>query len=226
MQIVRAVMRWHGIVISNDPLGRQTAGRDRIVLCQAPGDPRPIPPEKLGAWWLAAIATPGSVAAYYRFLLLTGCRSVEILGSQRYGYEPLKVGDVDLKGRRIILRDTKNRSDHVLLLSSAALSIVHERCEGRRADDVLFPIKDGRKTLASINAKAGTDVVGKGLRATFASIAEEIVSVGVLKRIMNHSVNNDVTLGHYVGKSEAQLRAGWQAVADFVETAAGASQDF
>jgi aromatic ring-opening dioxygenase catalytic subunit (LigB family) len=30
----------------------------------------------------------------------------------------------------------------------------------------------------------------------------------------------DVTLGHYVAKSEAQLRAGWQAVANFVEEAA------
>jgi hypothetical protein len=30
-----------------------------------------------------------------------------------------------------------------------------------------------------------------------------------------------VTLGHYVGKSEAQLRAGWQVVADFIEAAAG-----
>lgn len=29
-----------------------------------------------------------------------------------------------------------------------------------------------------------------------------------------------MTLGHYVGKSEAQLRAGWQTVADFIEAAA------
>ena len=35
--------------------------------------------------------------------------------------------------------------------------------------------------------------------------------------MMNHAAGGDVTLGHYVGKSEAQLRAGWQAVADFVE---------
>ena len=41
-----------------------------------------------------------------------------------------------------------------------------------------------------------------------------------LKRMMNHAAAGDVTLGHYVAKSEAQLRAGWQAVADFVEEAA------
>ena len=38
--------------------------------------------------------------------------------------------------------------------------------------------------------------------------------------MMNHAVGGDVTLGHYVGKSEAQLRAGWQTVADFIEAAA------
>jgi len=38
--------------------------------------------------------------------------------------------------------------------------------------------------------------------------------------MINHAVSNDVTLGHYVGKGEAQLRAGWQTVADFIESAA------
>ena len=54
------------------------------------------------------------------------------------------------------------------------------------------------------------------MRATFTTIAEELVSGGVLKRMINHSTSNDVTLGHYVGKGEAQLRAGWQIVADFI----------
>lgn len=35
--------------------------------------------------------------------------------------------------------------------------------------------------------------------------------------MMNHAVAADVTLGHYVAKSDAQLRAGWQAVADWIE---------
>jgi hypothetical protein len=80
-----------------------------------------------------------------------------------------------------------------------------------------------RKTLSWINEEAGTKVQGHGLRATFASIAEELVSSALLKRMMNHAAAGDVTLGHYVAKSEAQLRAGWQAVADFVEEVAGGS---
>jgi hypothetical protein len=92
-------------------------------------------------------------------------------------------------------------------------------CSGKKPDDVLFPMMDARKTLAWINAQAKTNVQGHGLRATSASIAEELMSSAALKRMLNHAVGADVTLGHYVGKSEGQLRAGWQTVADFIDAA-------
>jgi hypothetical protein len=38
--------------------------------------------------------------------------------------------------------------------------------------------------------------------------------------MLNHAAGADVTLGQYVGKSEGQLRAGWQTVADFIDAAA------
>ncbi|WP_310564329.1 integrase family protein [Hydrogenophaga sp.] len=221
MQVLRAVMRWHGVVVPGNPLGRDTAGRDRIVLAPAKGNPAPIPPERLGAWWRASGKAPSQVAAdYYRFQLLTGCRGGEIHGDKRYNYPPIRGGDVDCDVGKVVLRDTKNRSDHKLLLARQALEIAAKHCAGRKPDEVLFPITDARKTLKWINAKAKTHVQGHGLRDTFASIAEELVSGGLLKRMLNHSVAGDVTLGHYVGKSEAQLRSGWQTVADFIEAAA------
>jgi hypothetical protein len=221
MQILRAVLRWNGVVIPGNPLGRETAGRDRITITTGKGDPAPIPPELLGAWWRAAGKAPSQVASdYYCFQLLTGCRGVEIHGHKLHKYPPIRVGDVDQRAGRVLLRDTKNRSDHKLLLSRQALEIAKRNCTGRKADEPLFPIVDARKTLAWINDEAGTTVQGHGLRATFASIAEELVSSALLKRMMNHAAAGDVTLGHYVAKSEAQLRAGWQVVADFVEEAA------
>jgi Arm DNA-binding domain len=221
MQVLRAVLRWHGVAVPGNPLGRDTAGRDRIVLAAAKGNPSPIPPEKLGAWWRAAGAAPSRVAAdYYRFQLLTGCRGGEIHGDKRHGYAPIKVGDVDCELGKLVLRDTKNRSDHKLLLSRQALEIAARHCSSRKPDDPLFPIVDARKSLSWINTSAGTTVQGHGLRATFASVAEELVSGGALKRMLNHATGGDVTLGHYVGKSEAQLRAAWQTVADFIEAEA------
>ena len=47
---------------------------------------------------------------------------------------------------------------------------------------------------------------GPGLRATFASIAEELVSSALLKRMMNHAAAGDVTLGHYVAARRAAGR--------------------
>jgi hypothetical protein len=221
MQVLRAVLRWHGVVVPDNPLGRDTAGRDRIVLPTSKGDPAPISSDKLGAWWRAAAAAPSQLAAdYYRFQLLTGCRGIEIHGHKRHGYPPIRVQDFDAQGGKIVLRDTKNRSDHKLLLSKQAFAIASRNAARRRPDEALFPIVDARKTLAWINARSGTSVQGHGLRATFASIAEELVSGAVLKKMMNHATGADVTLGHYVGKSEAQLRAGWQVVADFIEAAA------
>lgn len=63
-----------------------------------------------------------------------------------------------------------------LLPSSRALAIAKRSCAGRKADEPLFRVVDARKSLSWINEEAGTDVQGHGLRATFASLAEELVS--------------------------------------------------
>jgi hypothetical protein len=68
-----------------------------------------------------------------------------------------------------------------------APEIAKRNCTGRKAEDPLFPIVDARKTLAWINIRAGTKVQGHGPRATFASIAEELVSSALLKGMLNHA---------------------------------------
>jgi hypothetical protein len=110
--------------------------------------------------------------------------------------------------------------DHKLLLLRHALEIAERNSAGKKPGEPLFAIMDARKTLAWINSKAGTTVQGHGMRDTFASIAEELVSSASLKKMLHHAAGGDVTLRSYVGKSEAQLRTGWQTVADFIEAAA------
>lgn len=208
MQVLRAVMNWHGVTIPGNPLGRDVAGKDRIILPKTAGAPTPIPPERLAAWWQAATAHRQRDAAdYYRMILLTGARPGEV--------KAIKVQDLDAAGGRIVLRDTKNRRDHVLLLSTQAAAIATARAKGKKAAALLFDVGDPRKTLGAINAAAETDVSAHDLRATFASVAEELVSAYALKRMLNH-VDSDVTGAHYIGKSETQLRTAWQAVADAI----------
>ncbi len=225
MQVLRAVLNWHGVQVPNNPLGKEVAGRDRIVLAPTTGAPKPIPPEYLGAWWRAACEAGteevgGSELAgdYYKFQLLTGCRGVEILGDA-YGNEPMRVRDVDVVGARIVLSDTKNRKDHALLLSRQALAIVKRNMKAKKPNARLFPVDDPRKTLQAINKAAGMAPLacqGHDLRATFASVADDLVSSNTVKHMMNHAAAGDVTANYYIGKGEAQLRKGWQDVADFI----------
>lgn len=220
MQVLRAVLNWHGVVVPDSPLAKSTAGRDRIILAGTAGDPKPILPERLGAWWRAASDRAGHAGADgCRLILLTGCRPGEIFGSD---FEPgLLVRDVDLAGARLTLLDTKNRKDHTVVLSAQSLAILKTHCEGKDPAAKVFEIRDPGKALDAINAAAGvTGITPHKLRHTFASVAEELVSGYALKRMLNHTEAGDVTGSNYVGKSENQLRVAWQTVADFVTTTA------
>ena len=227
LQTLRAVLNWYGVQIEDNPLTNAVAGKDRIRIASPRGKPNPIRPEMLGAWWQAACQAGneqvgGSALAgdYYRFRLLTGTRGTEILS--------LKVSDVDLIGGRIMLWDTKNRSDHPVMLSKQAHEIAAKHCQNKKFSDRLFPISDPRKTLKAINKSIGLDplaIKGHDLRDTFASIAEPLVSYLTLKRMINHADTGDVTSQSYVATSEAQLRDAWQKVADFI-TAAGTQKNY
>jgi integrase len=228
MQVLRAVLNWHGTAVPDSPLAKTTAGKDRIVLSSTKGNPTPIKPERLGAWWRAATAMAGNVGADgCRVILLTGCRPGELFGSTTYKggkvvvlAPGLLVHDVDLNGHRMVLVDTKNRSDHTIVLSKQALVIVKHHCKGKKAEDKVFDVLDPGKTLESINVAAGVEgITPHKLRHTFASVAEELVSGYALKRMINHTEVGDVTGSNYVGKSETQLRAAWQTVADFIVAA-------
>lgn len=226
--VLRAVLKGHKVVIPGD-LFSKDAGLDRIGLPPSGGEPEPIPDDFLGAWWNAAcragVDIGGSRLAgdYYRFQLLTGCRGVEILGD-KYGNEPIRVKDVNLANASIKLVNTKNRLDHTLLLSRQAQEIVKRNTEGKEPDDLLFPVGDPRKTLHAINKAVGLPPLacrGHALRATFATIAEDLVSAYTLKALLNHKIKRTGdTTARYIKKEEEKKRAGWQAVADYIEAKA------
>ena len=211
MQVLRAVLNWHGIKVNDNPLGKDVAGKDRIRIPQPKATAKPIPPERIGIWWRALAQAVNPVTRdYLRFLVLTGCRVSEP--------KTIQVSDCDLVAGRITIRDTKNRTDHTLLMSRQAAEIVLRNTAGKDPDAPLFSLADGKKTIATVVKRSGTQFSAKDLRATFASIAEELVSAYTLKRMMNHATPGDVTGTHYVTKSDSMLRAGWQAVADFIES--------
>ena len=103
-------------------------------------------------------------------------------------------------------------------LRAAADGFVEQSRSVTEADKV-FDIADAGKTLDTINEAAGTPgLTPHKLRHTFASIADDLVSGATARAMLNHAVG-DVAQLHYIGISEAKLRAGWQAVADLIEAA-------
>lgn len=215
MQTLKAVLRFHAVQIPNNPFGRDTPEVDRIRIKKA-GVAAREPIKKLsahlGEWWRALHALPQSpVTDYLAFLMLTGCRPGE----------PLKVLVGDLADDQIRLRDTKNRTDHILLLSAQALAIVQRQAEGKVAGDRLFSVSPAQanRLAHELSAATGIAFVPKTLRAVFASVAEKLVTFGVLKGLMNHKQKSDLLNTNYIEKTEEELRAGWQAVADHIEHA-------
>lgn len=224
MQVLRAVVNWHGVSIPENPLGKEVAGRDRIVLRPSSRPASPVPAERLGAFWRAACEAGrngkrhAASADLIRFMLLTGARGGESHGSE-YS-EPIRVKHVDVVAGRIELPETKNRRSHLIFLSRQALDIVKEYVKDKQPDDQVFTIRDPGKTLHAICDAAGVERRSPhDMRDTFGSVAEGLVSAYTLQRMMNHTPK-DVTGTSYIKIGDAHLRTGWQGVADYIEALA------
>jgi integrase len=228
MQVLRAVLNWHGVEIPDSPFKKSTAGKVRIKIAPTKGNPTAIPKDKLGAWWRAATARAGNAGADgCRMILLTGCRPGEIFGNMSYVGDKrvmlspgLLVQDVDLIGGRMVLLNTKNRKDHTVMLSTQALAVLEPHCKGKKPDAKVFDVLDPGKTLDAINETAGVvGITPHKLRHTFASVAAKKCSVYELKAMLNHSSGGDVTAEHYVDVDDTDLADAWQRVADFIVNA-------
>lgn len=209
LQTLKAVLRYFGITPKGDPfnISKATPEAERVRIKKAGVAPRePIKrlSSRLGEFWQALPDT--AVGDYLRFLLLTGCRPGE----------PLKIRVGDLIDEAITIADTKNRSDHTIYLSTQALAVVERQAEGKTPGDLLFNVKPAQANALAheLAARLSIEFVPKLLRAVFASVAERLVTFGVLKGLMNHKVKADLLNVNYIAKTEEELRAGWQAVAD------------
>ena len=213
LQVLRAVLNWHVVEVPGDPLSPKAKGRERIRIARPrAADSAPVEAlvRNIGPFWRALGAVEGVEGDYLRLLALTGMRPGEPLR--------IPVRDFDAATDTLRLRDTKNRSDHAIRLSRQALEIVARQAEGKAPDARLFSTTPAaiNKVAHTLAMEIGIEFVPKNLRAVFASIAEELVSASALKKMMNHK-EIGITDRHYVKKLEEQLRAGWQAVADYIE---------
>lgn len=159
------------------------------------------------------------VAAYYEFLVFTGCRRMEA--------QTLTWASVDLPGKLFRLPDTKNRQVHELPLSDHLVDLLKDLQAAAPPEQTLVFAVNGRP-LGNVNywqqrmvEKAEIKFSPHDLRRTFATVAEGLdVPTYALKRLMNHLTGTDVTAG-YVQIDVERLRVPMQRITDAILTAAG-----
>ena len=177
-----------------------------------------IAPHQLGAWYKAVCDLENTTVRDYLLLLL-------FTGLRRREAAQLRWRDVDLVGKTLTIKDTKNHQPHTLPLPDFLFDLLSARQEAGTSDFV-FPgdgagghMVDPKKVKAKAIEAAGVAFTFHDLRRTFTTIAESLdIPAYALKRLLNHSAGGDVTAG-YVVTSVERLRKPMQTIADYLKRA-------
>ncbi len=191
--------------ITNKLEVRQEKRKDRFIRS-----------DKLGIW-IDAVNYIGlknkKAQAYLLLLLFTGCRSSEALG--------VLINDVDFSNNSIVVRNTKNRSDFTIYLPDSLIPYIKQIYDSENI--YLFQGSGGsghmsvpRKPMNEVTRLTGIQFSSHDLRRTFATIAQDAgVSIGLIKELLNHSRQGDVTLG-YIQTEAKTLRRAINQVSDLI----------
>jgi integrase len=151
------------------------------------------------------------------FLLL-----VLFTGLRRNEAAKLTWNRVDLKDKTMVIKDTKNHTDHTLPLTDFLYDLLKRR-EAEAKTRYVFPnenntgyMTDPKKQIARVVKESGVNFSTHDLRRTFITIAESLdISAYALKRMLNHKMTNDVTAGYIITDVE-RLRAPMQKITDYI----------
>ncbi len=172
-----------------------------------------IPTDKIGKAWNVlqelradpCNSTVGrTLADITAFLLLTGARWSEAA--------QLTWDRVNPEESWWYLPDPKNRQPVKFPLSDITKEIIETR---PRVNEYVFPsrsgtgyISDPRGPMEKISQAAGVRVTAHDLRRTFRAIAGECqMELWKAKLLMNHRLNQDVTIGHYTETEDLRYLA-------------------
>lgn len=171
---------------------------------------------QLPEWFIALSEYKNQdLSDYLMLLLLSGLRRSE-------GFS-LLWKDIDLKGKMLIARDTKNGKDHTLPLSDYIVEIL-ERRKADKINEYVFPsltsttghLVEPKKAIASVSKKAGFKVNAHDLRRTFMSAAAGLgISETLIKRLVNHSIQ-DVTGGYIFDFEQSGPHRKMQEITDLI----------
>lgn len=151
---------------------------------------------------------------YFLLILFTGLRRTEAAA--------IRHENVDLVNRTFKVKDTKNRTDHILPMSDFLYELFCRR-NAEKINEFVFPAKsssthliDPRKTLIKIRELSGVHFTIHDMRRSFITVAESIdIPVYALKKLLNHKMRGDITAGYVIIDVE-RLRKPMQQITDYL----------
>jgi integrase len=179
-----------------------------------------IKAHELKSWFQGVTQLPNETLRDYLLLML-------FTGLRRQEAATLKWSDVDLTGKTLTVRDTKNRLDHTLPLSDFLFDLLKSRFE-KASNEFVFPgsgtggyIVEPRKQMAKVTVASGVNFILHDLRRTFTTIAESLdISAYAVKLLVNYKINGDIT-GYYIISDVERLRRPMQKITDYLLKCAG-----
>jgi len=176
----------------------------------------------LAPWYQAVMNLSNDSIAPNREVVKDFLLLVLFTGLRRNEAAKLTWNRVDLKDRTIVIKDTKNHTDHILPLTD----FLHDLLTKRKAEaktKYVFPnetntgyMTDPKKQIANVIKESGVNFSTHDLRRTFITIAESLdISAYALKRLLNHKMTNDVTAGYIISDVE-RLRVPMQKITDYI----------
>ena len=176
----------------------------------------------LAPWYQAVMNLSNDSIAPNREVVKDFLLLVLFTGLRRNEAAKLTWNRVDLKDKTIVIKDTKNHTDHILPLTD----FLHDLMTKRKAEaktKYVFPnetntgyMTDPKKQIANVIKESGVNFSTHDLRRTFITIAESLnISAYALKRLLNHKMTNDVTAGYIISDVE-RLRVPMQKITDYI----------
>jgi integrase len=176
----------------------------------------------LAPWYQAVMNLSNDSIAPNREVVKDFLLLVLFTGLRRNEAAKLTWNRVDLKDRTIVIKDTKNHTDHTLPLTDFLFELLTKR-KAEAKTKYVFPnetntgyMTDPKKQIANVIKESGVNFSTHDLRRTFITIAESLdISAYALKRLLNHKMTNDVTAGYIISDVE-RLRIPMQKITDYI----------
>lgn len=170
-------------------------------------------------------AAAGTAATMLRFLILTACRTNEVVEMRRSEIDRSSSA-WKIPGDRM-----KMNQDHVVPLSDPALAILHE-VQASADAELIFPNPEGaifsENAMLAVLARMGYGhITVHGFRSTFATWAEECTDYpdGVREAALAHKYKSETTAAYQRGQKLEKRRALMKDWARFLEGSSVARLD-